>query len=116
MPPKAAPAPAAAAAPVVAPAVAKAKAGKLDIVIKETDMTPEAQARVLASIEKHYATTQVGKELAALLKIEHDALFPQTTWHCITGSHFGVCVTHATDNLMFVTIEKNLNLLLFKSL
>jgi hypothetical protein len=107
--------PNAAARTVEEPKVVQKRSG-LRIDIKETDMNPELSLKVILSIEKHYATTQVGKELAALLKTEYDDMFPQTTWHCITGSHFGVCVTHATDNLMFVTIEKNLNLLLFKSL
>ena len=84
------------------------------VVVKETDMTEEMQAKVVASIIKAYETTKVEKDLAAMVKKEYDDMFPQTTWHCITGSHFGVCVTHATDNLMFVTVDTNLNILLFK--
>lgn len=93
-----------------------AKKPELKIEIKNTDMPQEMQEQVIKSVKAAVETTRVEKDLAAIIKKEFDSLYPQTTWHVITGNHFGVSVTHATGYIMFLGVDNSFNILIYKSM
>lgn len=84
--------------------------------IKETDMSPEMQKQVIKAVKDAMKKSKLEKDICLNVKKAFDDLYPQTTWHCIAGSHFGVSVTHATDNLVFLSVEGGMNIVLFKSM
>jgi hypothetical protein len=54
------------------------------------------------------------KDYAKWLKTAMDKAFPNTTWHCIVGTHFAVSIAHATKNLIFLQVQHR-SVLLFRS-
>jgi len=86
------------------------------LVVKQTDMSTEMQNKVFEAVKEALKEHKHEKDMCAYIKKKFDELHPQTTWHCIAGSHFGVSVTHATDNLMFLSVDNTRNVLLFKSM
>ena len=53
------------------------------------------------------------QDVACKIKKDFDAAYPETTWHCIVGSHFGTCVTAATGNICFMQLAEQNVLLLY---
>jgi dynein light chain LC8-type len=56
----------------------------------------------------------LSKDIAQAVKKDFDSKFPQTTWHCIVGRHFGVSISFATRHMIFASVGLQ-NVLLFKS-
>jgi dynein light chain LC8-type len=85
------------------------------IEIKQTDMSEELAKDSCALIKEECKNFTLEKDIAAAVKKKFDEKYPNTTWHCFVGNHFGVSVTHATGYLLFVCVDKVQTILLFKS-
>jgi dynein light chain LC8-type len=81
-------------------------------------MSPDMQQKVCTKAKELYIEAQQqnkpDKDVAQAIKTLFDKANPGSTWHCIVGSHFGVSVTHDTENLVFLSIG-DANILLFRS-
>lgn len=56
------------------------------------------------------------QDMAAIIKKHMDKFQPNTTWHCIVGTHFAVSISHATRHLIFLSVNNSLSVLLFRSI
>ncbi len=91
------------------------KTDDFQIDILNCDMHKDMQKKALEIVKKSYIQSHIEKDLACLIKTEFENIYPETTWHCIVGTHFISAITHATDHLMFIKINQH-TVLLFKSL
>jgi hypothetical protein len=56
------------------------------------------------------------QDMAGIIKKHMDKFQPNTTWHCVVGTHFAVSISHATRHLIFLTVNNSLSVLLFRSI
>mmetsp|Transcript_10262 Transcript_10262/g.12252 ORF Transcript_10262/g.12252 Transcript_10262/m.12252 type:complete len:125 (-) Transcript_10262:100-474(-) len=66
-----------------------------------TDMVDDVMYEIKAAFEE----TKVEKDVATRLKSFFERKLEGSSWHCIVGKHFGMSITHATDNLIYFTIK-----------
>jgi hypothetical protein len=90
-------------------------ARKYQITVELSDMAKDVESKVIAYTEEAFSQCAIEKDVARYIKVKTDALFPQTTWHCIVGSHFAVSISHASENIIFLRVNQH-SVLLFKSL
>jgi len=89
----------------------------------KTDMAEPAQREAISAVKKAWkekltATAEkavLEKDMAAIIKKHMDKAVPGSTWHCIVGTHFAVSISHATHNLIFLTLNSSISVLLFRS-
>ncbi len=84
------------------------------ISVKQCDMSDELREECVAIVREAFAQTKLEKDAATAIKKALDEKYPKTSWHCIVGQHFAVSITHATKNLVFLSLGRQ-NVLLFKS-
>jgi len=87
----------------------------INVHIFKTDMSDELQKEAISIAKKAFAESKLEKDVALKIKKQMDATYPNTTWHCIVGNHFGSSISHQTKYLIFFQIN-GYSVLLFKSL
>ena len=61
-----------------------------------------------------FESSETEKDTATKIKQVFEKKFPKSAWHVIVGKHFGVSITHATTNLIFLSVNQH-SVLLFRS-
>mmetsp|Transcript_1406 Transcript_1406/g.3225 ORF Transcript_1406/g.3225 Transcript_1406/m.3225 type:complete len:97 (+) Transcript_1406:96-386(+) len=79
-----------------------------------TDMPQQIQYFAMETVKKALDDGKSENESVALVKEAFDRKFGPT-WHCILGRNFGSQVTHESKTFLYVTVNKQLKMLLFKS-
>mmetsp|Transcript_25207 Transcript_25207/g.44817 ORF Transcript_25207/g.44817 Transcript_25207/m.44817 type:complete len:95 (+) Transcript_25207:354-638(+) len=79
-----------------------------------TDMPSEMQAVALSKVQEALKEGKTENEAVCLVKEFFDRE-AGPTWHCILGRNFGSKVTHESKTFFYVTVNKQLKMLLFKS-
>jgi len=74
----------------------------------------QLQKEILSNAIDIFSDSKVQKDRAMALKQRMDNIMPQSTWHCIVGSHFATAITHQTNYLAFFNCSGQ-NVLLFKT-
>lgn len=76
----------------------------METIVKATDMSQEAQDKVLAMLpailDPLLAGTALERDVAHELKTQLDTEFG-STWHVVVGKNFGSFVTHEQGNFMY---------------
>ena len=87
----------------------------IHVTITQSDMDKEMQKAAIDVAKKSFTSATIEKDLAQGIKKGFEELYPETTWHCISGTHFGVSISYATKHLCFMQVN-NQRVLLFKSI
>mmetsp|Transcript_12698 Transcript_12698/g.25922 ORF Transcript_12698/g.25922 Transcript_12698/m.25922 type:complete len:96 (-) Transcript_12698:432-719(-) len=92
----------------------KNKKVKKDYGATVTDMPQEIQDIALQTVTKALEEGKSENESVAFVKEFFDRTYGPT-WHCILGRNFGSKVTHESKTFLYITVNKTLKMLLFKS-
>mmetsp|Transcript_11473 Transcript_11473/g.13685 ORF Transcript_11473/g.13685 Transcript_11473/m.13685 type:complete len:97 (+) Transcript_11473:138-428(+) len=90
------------------------KKDKKDYTATVTDMPTEIQDFALETALKALEDKKSENETVALVKEAFDRKYGPT-WHCIIGRNFGSKVTHESKTFLYVKLNQQLKMLVFKS-
>lgn len=79
-----------------------------------SDMPLEMQDFALETAKKALAECKTENDAVAQVKDTFDRKFGPT-WHAVLGKNFGSQVTHESRTFLYITVNKQLKMLLFKS-
>mmetsp|Transcript_26610 Transcript_26610/g.37070 ORF Transcript_26610/g.37070 Transcript_26610/m.37070 type:complete len:96 (-) Transcript_26610:216-503(-) len=91
-----------------------AKKEKKDYGATVTDMPLEIQDFALETVQKALEEKKSENQAVAIVKETFDRRYGPT-WHCILGRNFGSQVTGESKTFLYITVNKQLKMLLFKS-